>query len=75
MYFFSYSQASEEKAHGLQLWVNLAAKDKMIDPQYQELTAKEIPKVWYNDVVCNVIAGKAFGIESPVYTRTPTMVC
>merc|ERR550532_1230595 len=31
-------------AHGLQLWVNLAKKDKMCEPAYQELLDKDIPK-------------------------------
>ncbi len=29
--------------HGLQLWVNLAAKDKMTAPAYQELPKAKIP--------------------------------
>ncbi len=33
----------EDMAHGLQLWVNLAAKDKMVAPEYQEHTKEEIP--------------------------------
>ncbi len=64
---------SDEKAHGLQLWVNLASKNKMVEPKYQELLAKDIPKRRFNGVVANIIAGSAFGVESPVYTMTPTM--
>jgi len=60
-------------AHGLQLWVNLAAKDKMIDPAYQELLGKDIPKVDHNGAHVTVIAGESVGTKSPVYTRTPTM--
>lgn len=59
--------------HGLQLWVNLSAKDKMIEPKYQELQGKDIPKVEKDGVKATVIAGEALGIKSPVYTRTPTM--
>ncbi|GLJ26812.1 hypothetical protein SUGI_0523260 [Cryptomeria japonica] len=59
--------------HGLQLWVNLSSKDKMIEPKYQELQAKDIPKVEKDGVKATVIAGEALGIESPVHTRTPTM--
>jgi redox-sensitive bicupin YhaK (pirin superfamily) len=33
-----------DEAHGLQLWVNLAKKDKMIDPAYQEMLDKDIPR-------------------------------
>ena len=29
--------------HGLQLWVNLPAKDKMTEPGYQEYSAEQIP--------------------------------
>ena len=29
---------------GFQLWVNLPAKDKMIEPRYQELTGDKIPE-------------------------------
>ena len=64
--------ASKEISHGLQLWVNLAAKDKMIEPAYQELKATSIPHVTSGGVSAIVIAGEALGITSPVYTRTPT---
>ncbi len=64
---------SDEKAHGLQLWVNLAAKNKMVEPKYQELLASDIPKRRFGGVVANIIAGSAFGTQSPVYTITPTM--
>ncbi|XP_052077291.1 pirin-like isoform X8 [Mytilus californianus] len=59
--------------HGLQLWVNLAHKDKMIDPTYQELKDKDIPKTKQNGVRVKVIAGESLGIKSSIFTRTPTM--
>ncbi|KAM0843052.1 hypothetical protein ACQ4PT_057961 [Festuca glaucescens] len=34
--------ASDGVQKGLQLWINLAAKDKMIEPRYQELQSKDI---------------------------------
>ena len=55
--------SEDEPAHGLQLWVNLAAKDKMVEPQYQELVAKDIPHVEKDGVTAIIIAGKAFGTE------------
>nr|XP_024358108.1 pirin-like protein isoform X2 [Physcomitrium patens] len=58
---------------GLQLWVNLAGKDKMIEPNYQELKAKDIPRIEKDGVEVVIIAGESFGVKSPVYTRTPTM--
>ncbi|XP_060065272.1 pirin-like isoform X2 [Ylistrum balloti] len=59
--------------HGLQLWVNLAAENKMMKPAYQELLDKDIPRTTKDGVTVKVIAGEAFGIKSPVYTRTSTM--
>ncbi|KAJ6633306.1 Pirin [Pseudolycoriella hygida] len=62
----------EGESHGLQLWVNLYAKDKMCEPAYQELKAAEIPTVKKDGITAIIIAGKAFDVESRVYTRTPT---
>ncbi len=33
------------RLHGFQIWLNLSAKEKMIDPNYQEIPSKEIPVV------------------------------
>eukprot|EP01116_Phalansterium_solitarium_P022660 TRINITY_DN756_c0_g1_i4.p1 TRINITY_DN756_c0_g1~~TRINITY_DN756_c0_g1_i4.p1 ORF type:complete len:332 (+),score=85.14 TRINITY_DN756_c0_g1_i4:89-1084(+) len=65
--------ATDGDNRGLQLWVNLASKDKMVEPGYQELLDKDIPRTTVDGVTAKVIAGEAFGIKSPVYTRTPTM--
>jgi len=65
--------AGDEIPHGLQLWVNLSAKDKMIEPSYQELLDKDVPKVDKEGIHVCVIAGESFGVSSPVLTRTPTM--
>jgi len=62
---------SKGPAHGLQLWVNLAKKDKLCDPAYQELPKDKVPKVKVGGIEAHVIAGSALGINSPVYTRTP----
>jgi quercetin 2,3-dioxygenase len=60
-----------EPAIGLQLWVNLAKQDKMIESQYQELLSKDIPVISKNGVTVKIIAGESMGTKSPVYTRTP----
>ncbi|GAU89912.1 hypothetical protein RvY_02406 [Ramazzottius varieornatus] len=62
-----------EGGEGLQLWVNLAAKDKMVPADYQELRKPSIPVAKQNGVTATVIAGECLGIKSPVKTRTPTM--
>ncbi|KAL6321677.1 hypothetical protein AAG906_031185 [Vitis piasezkii] len=58
---------------GLQLWINLASKDSMIEPNYQELPSEDIKRVEKDGVEVRVIAGESMGVRSPVYTRTPTM--
>ncbi|VAH96950.1 unnamed protein product [Triticum turgidum subsp. durum] len=65
--------AADGVQKGLQLWINLASKDKMIEPRYQELESKDISQAEKDGVAVRIIAGEAFGVRSPVYTRTPTM--
>ncbi|XP_044945931.1 pirin-like protein [Hordeum vulgare subsp. vulgare] len=65
--------ASDGVHKGLQLWINLASKDKMIKPRYQELESKDISQAEKDGVAVRIIAGEAFWVRSPVYTRTPTM--
>ena len=57
---------------GLQLWVNLPAKDKMCEPRYQELLGKDIPIVEPSTgVKVKVIAGNSHGVDAKVFTKTP----
>ncbi|XP_048855128.1 pirin isoform X1 [Brienomyrus brachyistius] len=63
---------SDEPIHGLQLWVNLRAADKMVEPQYQEIKSSDVPKPSQGGVTVAVISGEGLGVKSKVYTRTPT---
>ncbi|KAG4150157.1 hypothetical protein ERO13_D05G377700v2 [Gossypium hirsutum] len=58
---------------GLQLWVNLSSKYKMMEPKYQEISSKNIAETTKDGIKVRVIAGEALGTKSPIYTRTPTM--
>jgi redox-sensitive bicupin YhaK (pirin superfamily) len=60
-----------EQEHGLmrgfQLWVNLAARDKMIEPRYQDIAPDRIPIVEpAPGVTVRVVAGDLFGVTGPV---------
>ena len=60
------------RVHGFQVWVNLPAADKMIEPRYQEYPAAQIPEVHHDDgVVVRVIAGTVDEVSGAVQTRTP----
>ncbi|CAN1732073.1 Pirin-like protein, partial [Linum perenne] len=65
--------AGEGVQRGLQLWINLSAQHKMIEPRYQELLSQDIKTAENDGVQVRIIAGESMGIHSPVYTRTPTM--
>ena len=59
--------------HGIQLWVNLPAKDKMIPPAYQGLEADDVTLLASPDggVLARVIAGEVGGHAGPGSTHTP----
>ncbi|HLX01521.1 MAG TPA: pirin family protein [Trinickia sp.] len=63
------------RVHGLQLWVNLPRRDKMIAPRYQEIPSAGIPTGTSTDgkVRVKVIAGEAFGVSAAIETHTPIL--
>ncbi|WOK97451.1 hypothetical protein Cni_G06159 [Canna indica] len=67
------TSAGDGENIGVQLWINLPSKDRMIKPAYKEIESKDISQVESAGVVVRVIAGEAFGVRSPAYCQTPTM--
>ncbi len=59
--------------HGVQLWVNLPGKDKMIDPAYQNLEGGDVALLSSDDggALVRVIAGELAGHRGPGSTHTP----
>jgi quercetin 2,3-dioxygenase len=59
--------------HGIQLWVNLPARDKMIPPAYQALEADQVVMVSSPDgeSLVRMIAGELGGLQGPGSTHTP----
>jgi quercetin 2,3-dioxygenase len=59
--------------HGFQIWVNLPARDKMMQPRYQEIPKTGVPEALSADgkVKVRVIAGTALGKSAVIETRTP----
>ncbi|MFG2909576.1 pirin family protein [Kitasatospora sp. NPDC048286] len=63
--------------HGLQLWVNLPASDKMIAPKYQDIRGGNVKLLSTEDggALLRVIAGELDGHQGPGTTFTPiTMI-
>jgi redox-sensitive bicupin YhaK (pirin superfamily) len=59
--------------HGIQLWVNLPAADKMIDPRYQDIRAGDVALLSSPDggALVRLIAGDVDGHAGPGATHTP----
>src|SRR6201996_1048797 len=61
------------KFHGIQLWVNLPARDKMISPAYQGLEADDVTLLSSADggALVRIIAGAVGEHRGPGSTHTP----
>jgi redox-sensitive bicupin YhaK (pirin superfamily) len=62
--------------HGLQLWVNLPSKDKMVAPRYQDIRAGAVSLLSSPDggALLRVIAGELDGHPGPGNTYTPITI-
>jgi redox-sensitive bicupin YhaK (pirin superfamily) len=62
--------------HGIQLWVNLPAKQKMVAPRYQNLDADQVTLLSSGDggALVRLIAGDVAGFHGPGSTHTPITV-
>jgi hypothetical protein len=59
--------------HGVQLWVNLPAADKFVDPRYQDISGGQVTLLRSPDggAVLRLIAGSLGGHDGPGVTHTP----
>ncbi|MEP7298282.1 MAG: pirin family protein [Burkholderiales bacterium] len=65
-------EQEEGRMAGFQLWVNLAAKDKMTAPAYRDVPPSSVPSLTLDSgVALRVIAGTALGVQGAV-TRPTT---
>lgn len=62
--------------HGIQLWVNLPSRSKMLPPAYQNLEGDLVTLVTTPDagVLVRIIAGEIGGHQGPGSTHTPIVV-
>jgi redox-sensitive bicupin YhaK (pirin superfamily) len=58
---------SEGRMGGFQLWANLPASHKMMDPRYREVKKEEFPEIKQdNGITIKIIAGMIHGVSGPV---------
>ena len=68
--------ASGGVQEGFQIWVNLPADEKMMQPRYQTLRKDQIPLAASADgkVQVRVIAGDSLGVSARIDTRVPVQM-
>jgi quercetin 2,3-dioxygenase len=60
-------QRSEPELWGFQLWANLPASHKMMDPRYRDIRHEQIPFVRHDEKVgIRIICGTVAGVRGPV---------
>lgn len=60
-------QRQEGELQGFQLWVNLPAASKMMEPRYRDIQREKVPAVEAGDgVTVKVICGEVNGVKGPV---------
>jgi redox-sensitive bicupin YhaK (pirin superfamily) len=61
------------RSHGLQLWSALPEQDEELEPSFAHTPAETIPVFESAGTTARVLVGEAFGLRSPVVTRSPTL--
>ncbi|OLT14390.1 pirin family protein [Pseudonocardia sp. CNS-139] len=61
----------DERAHTLQLWLNLPAAARLTDTRYQDLLASARPRITRPGVTVDVISGTVDGVTGPALNHWP----
>lgn len=59
-------EQQQGRMEGFQLWLNLAAADKMVPPSYRDIDAAQIPQLTADGARVKVIAGHSHGVAGAV---------
>lgn len=66
-------RSQTRRSHGLQLWSALPVEDEELEPSFEHTPAAAIPVDDSGGATARVLIGSAFGLTSPVATRSPTL--
>ncbi|KZN49819.1 pirin family protein [Pseudoalteromonas luteoviolacea] len=61
-------RGGEHAINGLQSWVALPEQYSDIDPSFEHIGRHDLPQITHNGVMTRVIAGEAYGLNSPITT-------
>ncbi len=62
--------AQTGRGHGFRLWINLPAREKMLEPQWRAIAPEDVPAVIFKDAEVRVLAGRYHGLLGPVAPPT-----
>ena len=62
---------TDKKLHGLQIWVALPVKEERCEPSFTHVSEEDLPSWEESGIHFKLIAGKAFGKQSPVPVYSP----
>ncbi len=68
---FDRLRAGGGRVDGIQAWVALPEADEEMAPAFDHHDAETLPAIEEPDLAARLIAGSAFGLTSPVKTRSP----
>jgi redox-sensitive bicupin YhaK (pirin superfamily) len=66
-------RAAGHRLHGVQTWLALPLESEDAEPAFHHHAAATLPEDERDGVRVRVIAGRAFGMESPVRVHSPTL--
>jgi quercetin 2,3-dioxygenase len=61
----------DERAHTLQLWLNLPARSRLVDTRYQDVLTARRPRITRPGVVVDVVSGTVEGVTGPALNHWP----
>src|SRR4051812_36064432 len=64
-------RSASHRLHGIQLWVALPLEHEEMAPEFHHHSAESLPRVERGGASIRLLAGRAFGVTSPVRVHSP----
>lgn len=66
-------RANKIAVHGLQMWVALSQQEEQGAPSFHHYPDSELPRINMGEASLHLLAGRAYGQQSPLKTSSPTL--